>query len=132
MAKNDKTDKKSKKDKGGKKGKKGKDAAAGGVSVAAHPRAASQVRRAKGVGGVAFFAVAAYLSHQASVPMDQVLLRALAFGIAGYMLLWFCSVTVWRHLVLAELRTAVETGRATMTAPEGPASDAGKPESSGE
>jgi len=133
MAKNDKTDKKAKKDKADKKGKKDKKgAASGGVSVAAHPRAASQVRRAKGVGGLAFFAIAAYLSHKAAVPMDQVLLRSLAFGIAGYMLLWFCSVTLWRHLVLAELRTAVETGRATMSAPDAPAADAGKRESAGE
>jgi hypothetical protein len=119
MAKNDKTaptkgtkDKKDK-TKGGKKAKKGHGGASDGVSVAGHPRAAAQVRRAKGLGGVGFFAIAAYLSYKAGVPADQIALRAVAVGIAGYMLTWACSVTIWRHLVLAELRAAVESGRAT-------------------
>ena len=113
MAKNDKAAAKKGKDKGGKKGKKGKASAADGVSVAGHPRAAAQIRRAKGFGGIGFFAIAAYLSYKAGVPADQVALRALAVGIAGYMLTWACTVTVWRHLVLAELRAAVESGHAT-------------------
>jgi hypothetical protein len=111
MAKNDK----SKKDKvkGDKKAKKGK-GAADGISVAGHPRAAAQVRRAKGFGGVTFFLITAYLSYKAQVPPDQVAVRALIAGIGGYLLAWMCSVTVWRHLVLAELRTAIESGRAKM------------------
>jgi hypothetical protein len=109
MAKNDK----SKKAKGDKKAKKGK-GAADGISVAAHPRAAAQVRRAKGFGGVAFFLITAYLSYKAQVPPDQLAMRALIGGIGGYLLAWMCSVTVWRQLVLAELRAAIESGRATM------------------
>jgi hypothetical protein len=112
MAKNDKTAaKKGKKANGGKKAKK--TAPAEGISVAGHPRAAAAVRRAKGVGGIGFFAIAAYLSYRAGVPADQVALRAITVGIAGYMLAWACSVTVWRHPVLAELHAAVESGRAT-------------------
>jgi hypothetical protein len=34
------------------------------------------------------------------------------FGIVGYMLAWMCAVTVWRHLVLAELRAALEHSQA--------------------
>jgi hypothetical protein len=94
------------------KGKKGKAPAADGISVAGHPRAAAQVRRAKGFGGIGFFAIAAYLSYKAGVPADQVAVRAIAVGIAGYMLAWACSVTVARHLVLAELRAAVDSGQA--------------------
>jgi len=108
----DKADAKSdKKDKKGKKGK-GADASAG-PSVAAHPRASYQVRRAKGWGGMAGFALAAYLSYKAGVPTFDLGLRAIAAGIAGYMLAWACAVTVWRHLVLAELRAAAD--RATGT-----------------
>ena len=123
MAKNDKTA--AKKGKDGKKGKKAKTGAASaadGISIAGHPRAAAQVRRAKGLGGIGFFAIAAYLSYKAGVPADQVALRATLVGIAGYMLAWACSVTVWRHLVLAELRAAVENGRATLQPdrPDGP------------
>src|ERR1700761_2579059 len=136
MAKSDKANpSKGKRDKtkGGKKAaKKGKGEAVDGISVAGHPRAAAQVRKAKGLGGIGFFAVAAYLSYKAGVPSDQVALRALAFGIAGYLLAWACSVTVWRHLVLAELRGALEAGPATSqstdpVAPGGPAPEAGKP-----
>jgi hypothetical protein len=94
----------------GKKGKKGKDAAtAEGVSIAGHPRAAAQVRRAKGWGGVGGFVIAGYLSFSAHIPPDQVGIRALGFGVAGYMLAWACSVAIWRNLMLAEIRTLVET-----------------------
>jgi hypothetical protein len=99
--KNDKKDKKGKKGKGGA-------AATSGPSVAGHPRASYQVRRAKGWGGLAGFAIAAYLSYKAGVPTADLGLRAIVAGIAGYMLAWTCSVTVWRHLVLAELRALHE------------------------
>jgi hypothetical protein len=93
----------------GKKGKKGGEASAG-LSIAAHPRASYQVRRAKGWGGLAGFAIAAYLSYKAGVPTADLGLRALLAGMAGYMLAWACAVTVWRHLVMAELRAAVDRG----------------------
>src|ERR1700744_522578 len=110
MAKN-KSDAKGKK--GDKKGKKGK-GAADGISVAGHPRAAAQVRRAKGFGGVSFFLITASFSHKAQVPADQVAVRALIAGIGGYMLAWMCAVTVWRQLVLADVRAALASGRARM------------------
>ena len=101
--------KKAEKPKGAdKKANKGKKGAADGPSVATHPRARSQVRRAKGWGGLAGFGLAAYLSLQAGVPFVEAGLRALAAGAAGYMVAWACAVTVWRHLVLAELRAAAE------------------------
>lgn len=118
MAKDDKKGKKGAADakgKGGKgkKGKGGKGAASANdrTSVAGHPRAAAQVRMAKGWGGIGAFVIAAYLAHSAHVPADQVGLRALAAGVAGYVLAWACSVAVWRHLVMAEMRTLVESGR---------------------
>ena len=95
----DKKEKKKGKDKGG---------APAGPSVASHPRARYQVRRAKGWGGIAGFAIAAYLGYQAGIPTVDVGERALAAGIVGYMLAWACAVTVWRHLVLAELKAAIE------------------------
>jgi hypothetical protein len=135
MAKNEKTAVKKDKTKGAKKVKKGKGAAEDGISVAGHPRAAAQVRRAKGLGGIISFAIAAYLSYKAGVPSDQIALRALAVGVAGYMLAWACSVTVWRHLVLAELRAAVESGRARLeTTPRVPVAataEADTPDGSG-
>ena len=90
------------------------DAARGAVapSVANHPRASYQVRRAKGWGGIAGFVIAGYLSYKAGVPTFDVGVRALVAGIVSYMLAWMCAVTVWRHLVLAELRAAVERSQA--------------------
>ncbi|HEX4299004.1 MAG TPA: hypothetical protein VHZ56_13365 [Devosia sp.] len=125
MAKN-KSDAKGKK--GDKKGKKGK-GSADGISVAGHPHAAAQVRRAKGFGGVSFFLITAYFSFKAGVPADQVAVRALIAGIGGYLLAWMCAVTVWRQLVLAELRTALESGRARMepVAAGAPAGDKATP-----
>ena len=110
----DKADAKADEKKKGKKGKKGNGEAnaSAGPSVANHPRASYQVRRAKGWGGLAGFAIAAYLSYKAGVPTSDLGLRALVAGIAGYMLAWACSVTVWRHLVLAELRATVDPGAA--------------------
>lgn len=95
--------------------KKGKDDASGALvapSVANHPRARYQVRRAKGWGGIAGFAIAAYLGYQAGIPTVDVVARALVAGIVGYMLAWACAVTVWRHLVLAELKAAMERNQA--------------------
>ena len=141
MAKSDKSAaKKGGKDKGkkGKKGKKGGDSASRAISVADHPRAAAAVKRAKGYGGLGGFALAAYISHKAGVPAAQVGERALAVGIAGYLVAWACAVTVWRHLVLAEFKAAYEAGRATIEypddAPDPQAADddAGKPGTDGE
>jgi hypothetical protein len=117
MSKNAEKDdkKKDKKDKKDKKGKSKPDASAG-PSVAAHPRASYQVRRAKGWGGVAGFGIAAYLSHKAGVPMVDLGLRAIIAGMVGYLLAWACAVTVWRQLVLAELRAVA--GRASGPNPD--------------
>lgn len=113
------SEKKSKKGKKGSKKRAATGSDAQGLSVAAHPRAAASVNRAKGLGGIAFFAIVAYYSYKANVPVDQVALRALIGGLAGYMLAWMCAVAVWRQLVLAELKAAIESGRATLeTKPE--------------
>jgi hypothetical protein len=113
MAKKD--DKSKDKEKGkGKKGK-GKNDVQAGPSVAAHPRARQQVRRAKGWGGLTGFGLAAYFSYKAGVPMSDLGMRALLFGVVGYIVAWACAVTVWRHLVVAELRAAHEQATARVS-----------------
>lgn len=116
---NDKKATKDTKDTKGEKGEKGKKGGAEGVvaSVAGHPRARAAVRRSKGWGGLIGFAIAAYLSHKAGVPTAQAALRALGAGIVGYILAWACAVTVWRHLVMAELRAAYEAGAVQLSEP---------------
>jgi hypothetical protein len=138
VAKADKKADKGKAAKGG-KGGKGNGKGKGGepqfgerVSVASHPKAIEHVRRAKGLGGIGGFIIAAYLSYHANIPIDQIGLRALLSGIAGYMLGWACSVTVWRHLVLAEMKTLLENGRMVLgTNPEAPADQGAAPETVG-
>jgi hypothetical protein len=97
--------------KDGKKRKKGKHAEADGgpvLSVAGHPVAKLHVRRAKAVGGLLGFALALFLSLQASVPLIDAGERALIAGFAGYLLGWACSVTIARQLMIAELKATAE------------------------
>jgi hypothetical protein len=109
MAKNDKA-----KDEKGKKDKKTKDRAGKGrtgeapaySSIATHPRAFASVRRVRSWTGILAFAVAAALSFKAGVPFAQTCLRALAAGFAGYLLTWWGSMKIWRHLMIAEQRAA--------------------------
>lgn len=116
-----KAEKSKEKDKKGKGKKEGEETA--GASIANHPRARAQVRRAKGWGGLLGFGIAAYLSLKAGVPAAQTGLRALGVGVAGYLLAWACAVAVWRHFVVAELRAAYERGVRPGVPPQGGAGD---------
>jgi hypothetical protein len=92
-----------------KKGKKGEDddadeeAGAGGPSVAAHPRAARSVARAKSWGGLIGFVLGGYLS----LPTNTIAtagLRALIAGLVGYVAVWAGAVFLWRRLVILEIK----------------------------
>jgi hypothetical protein len=112
MAKSDKAkDDKAKKEKG--KKAKGDAKGAGGdappySSIATHPRAFASVRRAKSWAGIGAFAIAAGLSLKAGVPFTQSALRALGAGLAGYLLVWWASMRIWRQLMIAEQRAAID------------------------
>lgn len=104
------------KDKAPKKAKqpkkpKGPAVSATAISVSAHPRAAYSVRRAKGWGGLIGLLLVAYYSHKAGLMAVDVALRALAGGVAGYVVAWVIALQVWRHLVIAEARAAAERVR---------------------
>lgn len=92
------------------KGRSGKGRASGPVlpSVANHPRAGQQVKQAKGWGGLIGFVLVAFFSWRAGVPVEDLLLRAIACGIVGYLVVWACAVAVWRHLVMTELEVVRE------------------------
>jgi hypothetical protein len=119
MAKKDDTEPKGKKEKkekkekkGGKSGAKGKatrgDEAVPYSSIATHPRARVSVRRAKAWTGLIAFGVAAALSLEASVPVVQAGARAIAAGIAGYLIAWWFTMMVWRQIMIAEQKVAIE------------------------
>jgi hypothetical protein len=100
-----KADKKGKKDKKGKGDDKGKAAVldGDGPSVAAHPRAARAVARAKGWGGLVGFVLGGYLSLPTNTVADS-MLRALIAGLACYVAAWAAAVFAWQRLVMLELK----------------------------
>jgi len=75
-----------------------------GICVARHPRSAGAVRRAKGYGGLVGVILCSALAHGAHLPLLDALLRGLAGGVAGYLVLWALSLAVARQLVVAEVR----------------------------
>jgi hypothetical protein len=110
-----------------KKGKKGEPAVetqdAQGPSVAAHPRAARGVARARGWGGLAGFLIAGYLSLPTST-LAAAGLHALLAGVVCYVVAWAGALFVWRRLVVLEIKareheliTAVQNARAQRESP---------------
>jgi hypothetical protein len=79
-------------------------AVADGVCVASHPRSAGMVRRAKGWGGVLGAILCTALAFRAGLPALDAMLRGLAGGVAGYVVVWALAVAVARQLVIAEIR----------------------------
>lgn len=98
------------------KGKPAKGAAPAVISVAAHPRSAGAVRRAKGLGGLLGAVLTTYLALGANLPLLEACLRGLAGGIVGYLALWAIAVTVARQLVIAEVRARYKTVAAAAAA----------------
>ena len=78
-------------------------------SAAGDPRAMAAIRRAKGFGGLAGFVLTGLAAHMHGELAASVLLRALAGGLAGYMIAWLAAVTVWRRIIRAELQQTIET-----------------------
>ena len=98
--------------KAGKKGKKGAPAKSSGqITLSEHPRARHQIRLAKGWAGLAGCALAGYASWHGGAPFVDSALRALLWGVAAYILVWFCAVQVWRHVAIAEVRAAERAWR---------------------
>ena len=105
-AKNDAKKGEKGKDKDAKKAKKGADGGdepGNAPNIAAHPRAARGVARAKGWGGLIGFALGGYLS----LPSNTIAaagLRALLAGVVCYVAAWAGAVFLWRRLVMIEIK----------------------------
>jgi hypothetical protein len=72
-------------------------------SIAAHPRAARSVARAKSWGGLGGFFIAGYLSLPTGT-LAETGLRALVAGSVCYVAAWAGAVFVWRRLVVLEIK----------------------------
>jgi xanthosine utilization system XapX-like protein len=78
------------------------------VSVAAHPRARASVRRTRARTALAAFAIVLFVCLNGSVPAEEAVVRALVAGLVGNLVGWACAVTVWRALIMAEIKVATE------------------------
>ena len=76
------------------------------VTLSEHPRAQRSIARAKAIGGVIGFVIGLWLASRAGLPAWDGGVRALAGGIAGYVLVWIAAVQIWRQVVVAEYRAA--------------------------
>jgi len=94
---------KAEKSKKGAKAARGAAQEPGGPNVAAHPRAARAVARAKGWGGLAGFLLGGYLSLPTNT-LAAAGLRALLAGVVCYVAVWAAAVFLWRRLVMLEIK----------------------------
>jgi hypothetical protein len=76
-------------------------------SIAAHPRAARSVARAKSWGALAGFIVGGYLSLPTHT-LASAGLRALIAGTVCYMAVWAGAVFFWRRMVVLEISSRQE------------------------
>jgi hypothetical protein len=81
------------------------------ITLAQHPRASASIRRAKARGGLAGFALAALGTWLHGGLLVAAFERGLAGGVVGYLVAWGAALTVWRHLVRAQVRAALERRR---------------------
>lgn len=83
------------------------------IGVADHPAAAASIRRAKALAGLVGFGVTLALGLRHDALLSTACLHALAVGVTGYLVAWGAAVTVWRHLLRAQVRAAVERATAS-------------------
>ena len=76
------------------------------IKLSEHPRARRHIRLAKSWAGLAGCVLAGYASWRSGAPFFDTVLRALLWGVAAYIVVWFLALQVWRQLAIAEVRAA--------------------------
>ena len=76
------------------------------ITLSAHPRAQRSIARSKAIGGVIGFVIGFWLGARAGLPAWDTGARALAGGVAGFVVVWIAAVQIWRQLAIAEYRHA--------------------------
>src|SRR5437764_9962400 len=78
------------------------------IGPADHPQAAALIRRAKGWGGMGGFLLTAFASWAHGSVLFETCVRALAGGIAGYLIAWMVAVSIGRSVMKAQGQLAIE------------------------
>lgn len=81
------------------------------LSLRSDPRAAGSIRRTRSRVAAAAFAIALLAGVSGGAAAFDTLARALLAGIVGWYVGWGAAVTVWRHLLVAELKAEITRRR---------------------
>jgi hypothetical protein len=82
------------------------------VAPADDLRAAGGIRRSKARAALAGFAIAGFAAHAHGDLAFTAGVHALEGGVVGYVLGWIVALTVWRRIMRAETRHAIDILRA--------------------
>lgn len=93
-----------------------------GISLRDDARAAGSIRRTRSRVAFAAFAIAFLAGFTGGAAAFDTVSRALLAGIVGWYVGWAAAVTVWRHLLVAELKAELARHRTPTSRPETPAS----------
>lgn len=74
-----------------------------GIRLSSHPRARRHIATAKAWGGLGAFALGAFFSYRAGLPLVELLWRSIVAGVIGYVAGWGIAVVVWRQFALAQI-----------------------------
>ena len=78
------------------------------ISVSEHWRAGPFIRRAKGLGGLAGFALTGLAGMRHGAALQDLLWHGLIGGLIGWLVAWGVGLAVWRQLIPAETRHLVD------------------------
>jgi uncharacterized membrane protein YccC len=86
------------------------------------PRAAASIRRTRARVAAAAFAIAFIAGFSGGAAAWDTVARALLAGIVGWYVGWAAAVTVWRHLLVAEVRAEIARRRVPQVRKDAPPS----------
>ena len=72
------------------------------TSLRSHPTAGPAIRRAKALGGLAGFLIAALIGFQNHTPFAAMAIRALEVGLGCNLVVWCGAVLVWKRVLVAQ------------------------------
>ena len=72
------------------------------TSLRSHPTAGPAIRRAKAVGGLGGFLIAALIGFQNHTPFAALAIRALEVGLGCNVVVWGAAVLIWKRVLVAQ------------------------------